>query len=116
LTFFLVFAIFGAACEKAGGAVLAARSLVSFPVTGAGLNPARWLGTVIWEKWATGKVLGRSPFDDVLVYLADPRRGARRSVQFSVVLAGPAAKNGAERSDQDQEISTRSVHVAPNGG
>jgi glycerol uptake facilitator-like aquaporin len=102
LTFFLVFAIFGAAGEKfapwAGGAVLAAAVLVSFPVTGAGLNPARWLGTVVWEKWATGNVLGRSPFDDVLVYLAGPILGAVLGGAFSFLVYLPGRQEKTETS------------------
>jgi glycerol uptake facilitator-like aquaporin len=93
LTFFLVFAMFGAADGKgaccAGGAVVAAAVLVSFPVTGAALNPARWFGTVIWEKWALGSVLGRSPFDDVLVYLAGPILGALLGGAFSFLVYLP---------------------------
>ncbi len=50
--------------------------LVSFPLTGAALNPARWFGTVFWENWATAGTSGRSPFADVLVYLAGPIVGA----------------------------------------
>lgn len=80
LTFFLVFAIFGLAGDRlafwSGGAVYAAAVLVSFPVTGACLNPARWFGPVIWETWVVGSVLNRSPFADMLVYLAGPILGA----------------------------------------
>jgi glycerol uptake facilitator-like aquaporin len=82
LTFFLVFAIFGLAREAAGrlgmcvgaGAVLAAGVLVAFPLTGAGLNPARWFGTVFWE-WAAAEGT-RRPLGDAFVYIAGPILGA----------------------------------------
>src|SRR5207249_4283147 len=59
LTFFLVYAIFAAAKDPVrsaqaawlGGAVAAAAILVGFPLTGAGLNPARWFGPVLVGKF-----------------------------------------------------------------
>jgi glycerol uptake facilitator-like aquaporin len=103
LTFFLVFAIFGAAGEKtaawAGGAVLAAAVLVSFPVTGAALNPARWFGTVIWENWLGGTDVGRmGPFDDILVYLAGPILGALLGGGFGFLCYLPGRQVKTEPS------------------
>lgn len=96
LTFFLAFAIFGAASDQGaawtGGAVLAAAVLTSFPVTGAALNPVRWLGTVVWENWAGGTV-GRSPFDDVLVYLAGPILGALLGGSFCFLFYVPGRQD-----------------------
>jgi MIP family channel proteins len=79
LTFFLVFAIFGAPAEGRdasvgalpAGLVLVAGAVVLGPLTGAAANPARWLGTVLWEQ-----LLGGSPWNDTFVYLAGPILGA----------------------------------------
>jgi glycerol uptake facilitator-like aquaporin len=59
--------------------------LVGFPLTGAALNPARWLGPVLWESMSRGPVLlesmsrpdsGPNPWADFLVYLSGPTIGA----------------------------------------
>jgi MIP family channel proteins len=79
LTFFLVFAIFGASTEGndpsrgalPAGLVLVAGGVVLGPLTGAAANPARWLGTVVWEQF-----LGGTPWNDTFVYLAGPILGA----------------------------------------
>jgi len=93
LTFFMAFAIFAAVNDRVaactGGALLTASVLVSFPVTGAGLNPARWFGTVFWENWLVGSVLGRRPFDDALVYLAGPILGALLAGAFTFLVYAP---------------------------
>lgn len=106
LTFFLAFAIFGAVSEQsaawAGGAVLAAAVLASFPVTGAALNPSRWLGTVVWENWAGGGALGRSPFDDVLVYLAGPILGALLGGGFCFLIYGPGRQDTTTPATQSK--------------
>ena len=76
LTFLFVFAIFGGPLEGAGwrsGAVLAAATLFAFPLTGAALNPARWLGPTLWECF---RETGRQPFADAFVYVAGPVLGA----------------------------------------
>lgn len=90
LTFFMAFAIFAAVNERVaagvGGALMAAGVLVSFPVTGAGLNPARWFGTVFWENWLVGSALGRGPFADALVYLAGPILGALLAGAFTFLV------------------------------
>ncbi len=57
------------------GLTLAACTLVAFPVTGAGLNPARWLGTVVWEQTIPSLQLQR-PFRDHIVYWFGPIVGA----------------------------------------
>ena len=79
LTFFLVFAIFGAPSEGTdpsrgalpAGLVLVAGTVMLGPLTGAAANPARWLGTVLWEQF-----LGGNPWNDTFVYLAGPIVGA----------------------------------------
>jgi aquaporin Z len=83
LTFFLVLAMF-AALGQAGdpwrfglapGLVQAAAVLVGFPLTGAALNPARWLGPVLWESLYPLDT-GPNPWADFLVYLSGPILGA----------------------------------------
>jgi MIP family channel proteins len=77
LTFFLVFAIFGAPTGDSSraalpaGLVLVAGTIVLGPLTGAAANPARWLGPVLWEQF-----LGGTPWNDTFVYLAGPILGA----------------------------------------
>lgn len=95
LTFFLVFAMFGAILQRGGdaeplrealapwllgavaGGMLMVAVLVGQPLTGAALNPARWLGTAFWE-WADYRPQGNAPhpFADLFVYFAGPLIGA----------------------------------------
>jgi glycerol uptake facilitator-like aquaporin len=57
------------------GLLLVAETLTAFSLTGAATNPARWLGTVIWEP--TLPVLeARRPFADHAVYWVGPTMGA----------------------------------------
>jgi aquaporin Z len=88
LTFILAFVIYAIAVDprvpkKIGdwgrrlvgfwlGLTLAAITLAALPVTGAGINPARWFGTVIWEK----SIGLTGTFDDQLVYWFGPIAGA----------------------------------------
>jgi MIP family channel proteins len=106
LTFFLVFAIFGAQGEGReparaalpAGLVLVAGTLVVGPLTGAAANPARWLGTVIWEQLLHRPDMA-NPWNDTFVYLAGPILGAlaggvvtfRFLLNESPVSAPPAA-------------------------
>jgi aquaporin Z len=85
LTFFLVLAIFGTLIDPHGprtaglavGLTLAADTLMGFPLTGAATNPARWFGTVIWERLIQVSALDQvSPFADMFVYVAGPIVGA----------------------------------------
>ena len=80
LTFFLVFAIFalpGRDALKLGivaGMIATACSLFGFSLTGAALNPARWLGPTLFEAISTTQM--RNPWTDTLIYLAGPILGA----------------------------------------
>jgi MIP family channel proteins len=76
LTFFLVFAVFGTAVDDRGpwnktagftiGLVIAFDILAFGPLTGAAMNPARWLGpALVGGLW-----------DDALVWIVGPLAGA----------------------------------------
>jgi aquaporin Z len=81
LTFFLVFAIFGASRDGTdpawaalpAGLMLVAGTIVAGPLTGAAANPARWFGTVLWEQLLPAPA---NPWGDTFVYLAGPILGA----------------------------------------
>jgi glycerol uptake facilitator-like aquaporin len=73
LTMVLLFAVFGTAVDPRGpriggfaiGLAVAADVLVGGPLTGAAMNPARWLGPAVvagayadWYVWWVGPLLG----------------------------------------------------------
>ncbi|MBI1832108.1 MAG: aquaporin [Planctomycetes bacterium] len=78
LTFFLVFAIFGLAEGDAlklglvAGMIMTVCALFGLPLTGAALNPARWLGPTLLQALNST----RAAWNDSLVYLAGPVLGA----------------------------------------
>jgi glycerol uptake facilitator-like aquaporin len=90
LTFLLIFAIFGLALDPraprlAGGwatrlaplwigLLVVAATFVGFGLTGAALNPARWLGTAVWELTVV-PLRTRGPFADHSVYWIGPILG-----------------------------------------
>lgn len=81
LTFFLVVAIFGLSGSdtlKLGlvaGMIATACALLGFALTGAALNPARWLGPTLVEAISSTHST-RNPWADTLVYLAGPILGS----------------------------------------
>lgn len=93
LTFFLVFAIFGTVtalassdAERAesqagrialaGGVAMLACVVFGYSLTGAALNPSRWVGCVLWEAFFLEPRVNRGPLADGLVYTAGPVLGA----------------------------------------
>jgi aquaporin Z len=94
LTFFLVFAIFGLADGDAlrlglvTGMVMTVCVLFGFALTGAALNPARWLGPTAFEAYRTTK----AAWSDSLVYLAGPILGALGGGFFVFKVYAPAAE------------------------
>ena len=80
LTFFLVSAIFGLAGGETlklglvAGMIATACTLFGFALTGAAMNPARWLGPTLLESLNSSLV--RSPWADSLIYLAGPILGS----------------------------------------
>ena len=96
LTFFLVFAIFGMTSGndalKLGiiaGMIMTACALFGYPLTGAALNPARWLGPTLLEAFNTT----RSAWSDSLVYLAGPILGSLLGGVFVFKVYAPAPAN-----------------------
>jgi glycerol uptake facilitator-like aquaporin len=91
LAFALVFALFAFVFDprfrrKAGdqvysltylwlGLLVMAEVLLAYGVTGAGLNPARWLGTLIWESTVEG-LKAQNPFADHGPYWIGPILGS----------------------------------------
>jgi aquaporin Z len=78
LTFFLVFAIFALATGDAlrlglvAGMIATACTLFGYPLTGAALNPARWLGPTFLEAFRTSN----TAWSHTVIYLAGPIVGA----------------------------------------
>jgi glycerol uptake facilitator-like aquaporin len=110
LTFFLVFAIFGIAREGsrpgwagvAGGVTLTAAVMLGYTLTGGCTNPARWLGTVFWEKLAIEDAPGPGPLADIFVYVAGPILGALTAGFFSIKLLAVSPEQ-AEHADRTVE-------------
>jgi MIP family channel proteins len=107
LTFFLVFAIFGSQRDgedpsRVGlpaGLTLTAGAVVLVPLTGAAANPARWLGTVVWELTVKHPE-PVNPWTDTFVYLAGPILGALAAgwIAFRYLPAAPATAPAASTS------------------
>lgn len=78
LTFFLVFAIFALATGDTlrlalvAGMIATACTLFGYPLTGAAMNPARWLGPTIVEAIRADK----AAWSHTVIYLAGPILGA----------------------------------------
>lgn len=94
LTFFLVFAIFGLAqgdtlrLGLVAGMIAAVCTLFGFALTGAALNPARWLGPTLLEAYQGT----RAAWSDALVYLAGPILGSILGGFFVFKVYQPAAE------------------------
>ena len=94
LTFFLVFAIFGMATSDAlrlgivSGMIATVCVLFGFPLTGAALNPARWLGPTLLEAFHGTKFA----WSDMLVYLAGPILGSLLGGFFVFKIYAPASE------------------------
>lgn len=115
LTFFLVLAIFGTILDPRGqhtaglmvGLTLAADTLMGFPLTGAATNPARWFGTVFWERLVQESTLDAvSPWADMFVYVAGPIIGALLAglVYHKLILPGD---HGEPTSNPAEAPATR---------
>jgi aquaporin Z len=120
LTFFLVFAIFGGNLDGSrlrftglpAGLTMTACVLFGYALTGAAVNPARWLGTVLWEFVLPRQALG--PFADMFVYLAGPIIGAllAGTVYYRLILPAQEAERLVEAPGKAAEpAKAASTHV-----
>jgi len=103
LTFILTFAIFGTMLDprapRLGGAgvglALVAVVVMGYPLTGAALNPARWLGAALCEMTA-----GPGAFRDHTVYWIGPVFGALLAGGVYEFLLLSASTAPASKEDQ----------------
>jgi glycerol uptake facilitator-like aquaporin len=102
LTFIFTFAIYGTLLDPrapqvgalGAGLTLTALTLMAFPLTGAAVNPARWLGPALWEL-----TLQRDALRDHLVYWAGPIFGALAAGGVYEYLFWPVAEKNAEPAE-----------------
>lgn len=93
LTFFLAFVIYAAILDPrapqlgilAPGVTLIALTLMGYPLTGAAVNPARWLGPALWELTVVS-----TAFRDHAVYWIGPIFGALTAGAAYEYLIWPA--------------------------
>jgi aquaporin TIP len=92
LTFFLVFAIFALATGDSlrlgliAGMIATACTLFGYPLTGAAMNPARWLGPTVVEAIRSDK----AAWQHTVIYLAGPTLGALAGGLAAFKLYPPA--------------------------
>jgi glycerol uptake facilitator-like aquaporin len=108
LTFVLTFAIFAMLIDRRMadrlgsqrwpcvwvGVVLAACTLVGFNVTGAAMNPARWLGPALWQS-TVSSLQTQSAFQDHVVYWFGPAAGALIAAMLYSALILPDEEGAA---------------------
>jgi len=114
LTFILTFVIFATTVDprtsrlfgRAGnwlvglwvGLVAVALTLVGFPVTGAAMNPARWVGPAIWETTIQA-LKDQGPFVDGPVYVIGPVLGAiLAGGAYTLLIMPPEEERHAEHA------------------
>jgi glycerol uptake facilitator-like aquaporin len=68
--------------------IATACTLFGYPLTGAAMNPARWLGPTIVASWQTGA----AAWSSALVYLAGPILGAMLGGAFVFKIYAPPEK------------------------
>jgi glycerol uptake facilitator-like aquaporin len=114
LVFVLVFALFAFVFDprfrrKAGdqvyslsylwlGLLVTAEVLLAFDVTGAGLNPARWLGTLIWESTVDG-LKAQNPFTDHGPYWIGPVLGSLLAGMLYTYVILPDEARGVHKGE-----------------
>jgi len=102
LTFIVTFAIYGALLDPRApqlgvlgpGLAVVAVTFLGYPLTGAALNPARWLGTALWEL-----TLRRDAFVDHAVYWIGPIFGTLTAAgiyEYLLLSTGSAGKTVPE--------------------
>jgi MIP family channel proteins len=101
LTFVLTFAIFATMIDPRGprlgglavGLALTAAIFMGYGLTGACTNPARWLGTVVWELTFPSTFQG-GPFRDHAVFWIGPIVGALLAGGIYTTLILPPEEEG----------------------
>jgi aquaporin Z len=121
LTFFLVFAIFGTILDPRGprtgglmvGLALAADTLMGFSLTGAATNPARWFGTVVWERLVPDAAETISPFADMFVFVAGPILGALLAglIYYRLILPADQVEDAPARPEAAGQGPHAVAHV-----
>lgn len=102
LTFILTFAIYGTLLDPRApqrgvlgpGWAVVAVTFLGYPLTGAALNPARWLGPVLWER-----TLRPDAFNDHLVFWVGPIFGALAAAGICEYLLWPEVAGHQESAD-----------------
>jgi glycerol uptake facilitator-like aquaporin len=126
LTFLLAFAIFGTCLDPRArkqwggwaerlaplwlGLMLAACTFVGFNLTGAALNPARWLGPTVWEMTLTPLVT-LNPWKDHPAYWIGPIAGALLAGTLYHVLILPADEHAALAAAANADLAGRPGNV-----
>ncbi len=88
------------------GLTLVAATLIGFDFTGAALNPARWFGTVVWEKTIPSLDL-LHPFDDQVVYWFGPIAGALLAgLVYLMVLTPSESEHAAATAAASAKVPT----------
>jgi MIP family channel proteins len=129
LTFLLVCAIFGTSLAPRAlrhpsswthrlsalwiGLTLAACVFVGFALTGAALNPARWLGPAVWE--LTVAPLAQNAFRDHMVYWIGPIVGAllAGTLYTSVLLPAEAEHSSTPPATEKPAPVTSTLYRTP---
>jgi aquaporin Z len=80
------------------GLAVGVATLAGYPMTGAGINPARWFGSAIWELTLTHS----HAFSDHVAYWVGPIAGALAGAWiYHVFLIGPeTARHQAEKTNE----------------
>jgi aquaporin TIP len=76
------------------GLVVSAATLAGFPMTGAGLNPARWFGTALWELTLTNS----NAFTDHVAFWVGPIGGSLAAAWIYNVFLMPTEDSVAPAS------------------
>jgi aquaporin Z len=127
LTFILVFVLFGLAFDprvaRVGGSaparltplwlglILAAATFVGFRLTGAALNPARWLGPALAEL-TTEPLRLMGPFQDHAVYWIGPIGGSLLAGWLYTALVLPVEEEHRATAQPHAPVSTTAAGVS----
>ena len=79
------------------GLALAAATLASFPMTGAGLNPARWFGSAVWEL----TLINTNAFSDHVAFWVGPIGGSLAAAWSYNVFLKPADSSAAATGSEE---------------